>query len=131
MGTMSATEQTATQATAGASAAAAFFASMQDIAMGVFGVPLASVFGAFAGTCYGVTMGHQMSWHRLILSVVATTSIAAIGSPLILSHFFPAAPAPASAGAAALGGFLLQYGAPWLRENRQRLMEKWLGGPKA
>jgi hypothetical protein len=130
MGTMSAAEQTTTQATAGVSAAAAFLASMQDVAMGVLGVPLASVFGAFAGTCYGVTMGHTMKPSSLVLSVLATTSIAAIGSPLILSYFFPAAPAAATAGAAALGGFLLQYGAPWLRENRQRLMEKWLGGPK-
>jgi hypothetical protein len=120
------------QAVAATSGAAALFGAAQEWALALFGVPLPAVFGAFAGTCYGVTFGEPKKWYVLVGSVIMTTALASLLAPLGVSYV--GGSAVATVGAAAIAGFALQFGGPWLAANRVRILDgirdKFLGGPK-
>jgi hypothetical protein len=109
----------------------AFLGSLQHWALGLFGVPLPVVFGAFAGTCYGLTFNKTTTALRLGASMLVTTILAAVAAPGFMGWLSDSPPVAALAGAGAALGFVLQFGAPWLAENRQsildRLGNKYLG----
>jgi hypothetical protein len=132
MATQVAVDHAVSQGVAATSGAAALLGAVQEWALALFGVPLPAVFGAFAGTCYGVTFGEPKPLYALALSVALTTALASFLAPFAASYI--GGTAIATIAAAAVTGFALQFGAPWLAVNRMKLFDavrdKFLGGPK-
>ena len=109
----------AAQAIAGASGVASVIAILQEWALALLGVPLGVPLAAFAGTCYGASFRETRSAVAFWRSVLATALLASIVSPLA-AHAI-GVDARLAAPVAAVLGWLLEWGAPWLKANGHRM----------
>lgn len=108
------------QAIAGASAAGSLIAVLQEWALALLGVPLGVPLAGFAGACYGASYREPRTAPAFWRSVLLTTAMASIFSPLA-AHGLKVEDLRYAAPVAALLGWLLEWGAPWLKANGGRM----------